>query len=208
MSNSGAHSEGFGGTGLRDQESEDVFIGWIQHLLTTGEIVFIPFVCRKCGKCCREVSVHPDHFNPYEIADYLNLSVREVVETYFGEITYLNSERVEWKQTKSRKPCAFHEENKCKIYPIRPGPCRAFPISTDFGDSGIGCPGRLEYVRARKRLGRGIPYYTEPYWGDTRPEVHVKTKRWKKTLDKYLSINPCEKAIKIFIQSNNPMTKT
>jgi len=189
---------------LQYQQSEEAYTGWVQHLLITSEEIFLPFVCRKCGKCCREVSVDPNYFNPFEIADYLNLSVQDVVQTYFGKITYLNSEKVEWKQIKPMKPCVFLEGGKCKIYPIRPDPCISFPVSTDFGNSGIGCPGRLEYVRARKKLGMGIPHYSTPYRNNAPPKVHISSKRWKKTLNKYLSTNPCKESIKIFVDVNNP----
>ena len=190
--------------GLKSSNYIDSYAGWVQNLLTTQEEIFIPFVWRMCGKCCKKASVDPDYFNPFEIADYLNHTVREVVQTYLGKIVSIDSKNVKWKQTKPRKPCAFLEGNKCKIYPIRPGPCRSFPIFTDFGDHHIGCSGRLEYVRARKKLGRGIPYFVEPYTGEKPPIVRIVPNRWRRTLEKYSLIKPSEDSIKLFIQVNTP----
>ena len=50
------------------------------HLLTTGEEVFIPFVCRRCGKCCREVSISSAYFVDPEVQLFLNMGAREVIE--------------------------------------------------------------------------------------------------------------------------------
>lgn len=173
---------------IEEKTDEEIYIGKIQHLFTTSEVVFVPFVCHRCGKCCRELSV--SEFDPFEIAAFLGVSLHEV-EKYFRE--------------RKAKPCPFLSGNKCTIYPVRPYPCRVYPIGTDFGDCGIGCPGLLEVRRAVKKLDQGIPYCTRSYIAHQPPnKVRVRPERWNKTLEKYLRSKPSKKALELFIKVNKP----
>jgi len=179
--------------------------GYLQHLLTMNCRVFIPLVCKKCGKCCREVGVDLSYFDPYSIAKHLKLDVSEVVTRYLGEVAYADEKSIKFGITKPRLPCPFLADGVCTIYPIRPGPCRSFPIVTDFGDHRIGCPARQEASRAERALGRGIPYYTTPICDKVLQARHtpfIKKNAWERIESKYLKTNPSDEALRIFLSVN------
>ncbi len=185
--------------------------GWLQYIKSTQETLFLPFICQRCGKCCTIVSVETGYFNPLDIAKYLNLSAKDVIEKYLGEPIKLSEDNIRWRQTKPSKPCMFLEQNQtqntCKIYDIRPGPCEAYPIYTDHGDSGIRCPGRVAFVRAAKKIGRGYIWNYDRYSSDKEPPTIVKPKKWPKHLSKYLATDPTKEALEIFIKTNEPKSK-
>ena len=138
-------------------------VGEIINLLTMKCQVFIPFECKRCGNCCRELGVGFAPLDIHRAANFLKINSKDFINRYLGEIIEIKDNVIHWKETKSRRPCPMlREKNVCTIYPARPGPCRSFPISTDAGDRGIGCLGKSEMIKIRKVLGRGVPYYTSP----------------------------------------------
>lgn len=177
--------------------------GYVQKLLTMGCQVFIPFVCRRCGECCRRVGVDLGSIKPFEVAKYLGVGAKEVVETYLGEVTFYDGKKIEGKITKPRHPCPFLKGNECLIYPVKPSECGAFPVETDFGDHGIGCLANKEAVRAWRGLGRGVPYCVSPI-GTTTDEIRIPPEKWDKILAKYRKSNPSKEALELFIKFNQP----
>ena len=87
-----------------------------------------------------------------EIAEFVGLTVDEVIEKYYGHRTE-DGQRWEFDDHK-RTPCQFlkKEGNRkiCSIYPVRPEGCRAYPFNTDFGRCGVDCPAAKEVY---KKLG-------------------------------------------------------
>ncbi len=89
------------------------------------------------------------------MASYLGMTVAEVIHTYYGRPT---DDGKHWIPDEAkRRPCPFLKREgsayACAIYPVRPGPCRAFPFDTDFGTGGVACPAAKEVpiVLASKR---------------------------------------------------------
>jgi len=193
-----------------EKREERLLQGWILYLTRTNERIFIPFVCHRCGKCCREVPVSPRSINPFKVAKYFGTSVEEVISKYFGEIVSVSKDGIQIRLTKPWKPCPFLKGNECSIYPIRPYPCICFPVKTDFGDCEIGCPGKLEAMRAMKRLRRGLPYVVASYQNFSLSgvrdslDVRVSPKRWPTILRQYLESNPSKEALEIFLAINVP----
>ena len=100
------------------------------------------FECQRCGKCCEETGLPYDPVKIHEIAKYLNISVEDVIQRYYGR---LNEDGKTWDaEENKRTPCPFLKttENKkvCSIYPARPDECACYPIDTDFGMCGVACP--------------------------------------------------------------------
>ena len=181
------------------QDEEELF--WAQHLLySNGKVtVLIPFVCFRCGKCCREVSIHPAPADIPVIARFLGISVEQFITDYLGEIIKVGSESIEFMRTKSWKPCPFlSTSNVCTIYQVRTHPCRSYPLHTDSGDRGIGCPGYKQVRRVASAIGQGVPYFASESIGK-RPEYL----EWKRIYGKFLRAKPSDEMTKAFIRLNN-----
>lgn len=100
------------------------------------------FTCQRCGKCCCQIGLPYDSQSWFNIADFLNISVKQVIEKYYGTLSLDGSE---WVSDDSKRiPCPFLKtidgHLSCEIYSIRPDGCKLYPIDTDFGRNGIDCP--------------------------------------------------------------------
>lgn len=101
------------------------------------------FECKRCGQCCEEIGLPYDPESAIRIADFLRITVDDLIERYYGE---LSSDRKSWtSQDHKRTPCPFLEPEgkikRCKIYQVRPLGCKLYPFDTDFGRGGVDCPG-------------------------------------------------------------------
>ena len=105
------------------------------------------------GKCCVEIGLPYDPESIFEIAEFLNLEVAQVIEKYYGRITE-NGKAWESDDHK-RTPCPFisgdSDRKSCAIYSVRPLGCRLYPFDTDFGLQGVDCPGaRIVYAKLKE----------------------------------------------------------
>ncbi len=171
--------------------------GHVLRLSFTDLRVFIPLVCKRCGECCRKVGVHPGAIDIFAAAEYLGISAKELVETYIGKVISCDKKRIKY-EASIRHPCPFLKENKCLIYPVRPGVCKAFPVETDGRDRGIGCPAMREVRRAWRALGEGS---VEFFDGKV---CLIPPKKWDKILAKYRRSHPSKEALELFIRFNRP----
>lgn len=100
------------------------------------------FKCTQCGKCCRKLGLPYDPDRIHEMAHYLGITIDELIEKCYGNVTITSGKRFWTRDWRKGRPCPFlKEDNTCGIYSVRPNACRAFPTQTDFGDCGVGCPG-------------------------------------------------------------------
>jgi len=88
--------------------------------------------CQRCGKCCEKLGLPWEQSKLKEIADFLNISVKNLIENYYGTFVK-NGKEIELDDNK-RIPCPFlaKEVNGnivCRIYSVRPTDCIDFPIS-------------------------------------------------------------------------------
>lgn len=180
---------------------------WAEKMAQNGFSVFIPFVCKRCGECCRKIGVSLCNIDVAAAAKYLNVTEKEVVEGYTGKVISCDEEKIEYeKSSVLRLPCPFLRGNECLIYPVRPFVCAAFPVGTRLGDHGIGCPGKREATRALRAVKKGLSYTKTPPTFE--PKVcQIPPERWDKILAKYLRSNPSKEALKLFLKFNRPTVR-
>jgi len=84
--------------------------------------------CSICGLCCKGqvLTIHVNDAN--RISRKLGIERKSFYDQYtnYSQKTH---------ETVMNMPCPFLEDNRCKIYTIRPGMCRNFPIS--FMENGV-----------------------------------------------------------------------
>ena len=150
------------------------------------QVVFVPFICKRCGKCCREVSVDYRLFNGHRVAKHLRISFKE------AETRVLKH----FNQHPSNKPCLFFIADKkgCSIYRVRPSVCRSYPLYTDAGSMGIDCPGKIERIKLYEGLA--------PDCAGTKNKTPICPEVWEEILRKLDSINVSDKIKRKFITIN------
>jgi Fe-S-cluster containining protein len=107
------------------------------------------FKCQRCGKCC--VGRLPyDPKSILEIAEFLGLSVSQMIEKYYGRI--IEDGKTWESEDHKRTPCPFlradGDRKSCAIYSVRPMGCRFYPFETNLGRADVDCPG-AEIVYAK-----------------------------------------------------------
>ena len=117
------------------------------------EEVFSEYSCLDCANCCKSLG---PKFLPEDIdriASYLKMSPRVFMDQYLrtDEDRDLVLQKV---------PCPFlGEENRCKIYEVRPKACKAYPHTDSRGmhsylnitfQNTLTCPAVLEIVERMK----------------------------------------------------------
>jgi hypothetical protein len=132
-------------------EPEDIVL--FARVRLKDSTINVPFVCQKCGKCCKELShvlFDPERRkiiveNGEEIENFLGLSFYETLE----EIE-LNTPLAHLTHFIMLNPCPFLKDGKCMVYPVRPNSCRLFPLQA--GDYGVGCSAFERFRRALEHL--------------------------------------------------------
>ena len=101
--------------------------------------VLVPFVCHRCGNCCRKYEPIVELELLPEIARCLGEPI-EVIQNRLGADSLSHS---------AGRPmdCCFLDplHLRCIIYEIRPTSCRQFPPLTGVGAGAVDCPGYREY---------------------------------------------------------------
>jgi len=102
------------------------------------------FKCQQCGKCCEQLGLplpDPRENDFKKMKDFLQISEEDIISQYYGEIFYKNGKKMFRSNNEKRRPCQFLTENKkCRIYSVRPNPCRKYPLDTDGGRGNVDCP--------------------------------------------------------------------
>lgn len=76
--------------------------------------------CKTCGNCCKTLSPDVREQDIEQLSHYLEMTREEFITQYLEQ----NREGMfQFKET----PCPFLEQNKCKIYKMRPDDCKQYP---------------------------------------------------------------------------------
>ncbi len=76
--------------------------------------------CKTCGNCCKTISPEIREKDIKQISQYLKMTPDEFINQY---LTQNKEGMFRFKET----PCPFLQQNKCKIYNLRPGDCKKYP---------------------------------------------------------------------------------
>ena len=97
------------------------------------------FECRRCGACCRIPGfVRLKGEDSARIAEHLKMSESEFLERF----TSLHPDRLSLVlNDRGDGACSMlSEDNRCRIYPVRPKMCRTFPYEWVNTNSSEYCP--------------------------------------------------------------------
>ena len=107
------------------------------------------FQCLRCGKCCRWkglVKVTDEEVDA--IAAFLKMEPRAFIE----KLTRLSPDRTTLSLLeKEDGSCYFYDEEfrSCRIQPVKPGQCRAFPFAWNFPGWEDVCEGGIRMKEER-----------------------------------------------------------
>jgi putative endonuclease len=105
------------------------------------------FKCKKCGMCCfvdGYVALSPAE--EQKIASYIGVSLTRFRRDFTEKIPGVRRRVL----VLYEDGCAFLINNKCIIYPVRPGQCREFPYWKDIVDGGSALIKAASYCKGIK----------------------------------------------------------
>jgi Fe-S-cluster containining protein len=166
--------------------------------------VNIPFICERCGYCCREwprLSIIPS-----EITEFLGYDITDEARKQCVEDYLLNE------YGRIKQPCGFFRDGGCIIYPVRPDVCRGFPITSGrrpldetWNDL---CLGYIRLNQLEDRLVRK-PYISWEGSGHDSEKEGILIKepptkaQQRRILKKFMSLDPDEEELRLFKYVNN-----
>ena len=105
------------------------------------------FKCTRCGNCCRWAGyVHIAEEEAEKIADFLGMTLPGFLERYTVETEHRTGLSLAEREDES---CVFvTDDNRCRIQPVKPFQCRAFPNEWAF-------PGFRRHCNARDTWKEG-----------------------------------------------------
>jgi Fe-S-cluster containining protein len=103
--------------------------------------ILVPFVCHRCGNCCR-------NYDPIVELELLPEIARSLGESIDAVQDRLRVQSLSHSADRPTDCCFLHPRHSgCIIYEIRPTACRQFPPLTGDGAGVVDCPGYREYRR-------------------------------------------------------------
>ncbi len=109
----------------------------------------LSFECQKCSACCRHEpgAVFLRKGEAGKIASFLNMDVRDFFRAFCRILWSGDGDRVSLRE-KSNYDCIFWQDGGCRIYPVRPVQCSAYPFwphivesLTTWNEEALRCPG-------------------------------------------------------------------
>lgn len=123
---------------------QDDFCNILESHKTTLQNLRAWYICARCGACCKwpgEVGLTTEDIS--RIAKFLKLEEKTFIEQY-TQIGYYRT-RLVLKESPDGA-CIFLEENRCKIYPVRPEQCKLFPNGWHIPNLSSYCKAKVEWI--------------------------------------------------------------
>jgi Fe-S-cluster containining protein len=155
--------------------------------------IVVPFVCHRCGNCCRNYYPAVEVNTLPEIAGILNRTIHEIQDRLNEDCDAHNSGRP--------VDCFFLEPggSRCHIHEVKPDGCRWFPSLTQAGPDNVDCPGYREFNDAVKALcRREIP---------AKKFRRIPDSEWQGALKKLEAAAVSERFIRQFILKNRELLR-
>jgi Fe-S-cluster containining protein len=112
---------------FKDPEIDENILSQIEKL----KYLQATFECRRCGECCKQVSIAFTERDIIRISDKLDLTSQEFVQKYDLGLVNNPGEMAFYKlDVGTREICPFNSDRECTIYDARPQVCRGFPFLT------------------------------------------------------------------------------
>lgn len=103
--------------------------------------VIVPFVCHRCGNCCRRYypAIEPE----------LLPEIERIITKPISRIQERLMEDCEAHRSGFPADCFFLDSiaNTCRIHDVKPQPCRVFPSLVASGAGKVDCPAHREHMR-------------------------------------------------------------
>jgi uncharacterized protein len=110
-----------------------------------------PFVCRRCGNCCRgEGFVWLSDDDIERISGRLRITRKEFVAQYTCRLTDFGGGIVLINKDDKAISCIFLEAYGCSVHEVKPGQCAGFPMTWSRDDAMAICAGLQAIRRAVK----------------------------------------------------------
>jgi len=160
--------------------------------------VIVPFICHKCGRCCYNYVPALRADNLEKIAQYLNKPEEEI------KFRLKECHEKIWNNKLPDKCLFLDEENQCSIYPLRPEPCRLYPLDTDFGKADVNCPGHKEFYRIVDVFFSRRIYASmrDPRYGQKDQIRRVPIREWPRLWRKFVRARHSNPMVLEFIKMN------
>jgi Fe-S-cluster containining protein len=156
----------------------------------------LPFVCRKCGSCCRGFEPQLSVEDLPKIAKHLGKTIEEIKK--------LHKNAYNKKFSNSPANCIFlNFKNQCLIYSMRPEPCRLYPLYTDFGAADVNCIGHKEFNRIVDAFFARRKYAAlRASNNNTKNLRGIPKKKWQATCRTVKKARPSEKTFRLIMKLN------
>jgi Fe-S-cluster containining protein len=160
--------------------------------------VNLPFVCNKCGNCCKledflcagKIRGAPE--------DYPGVFV--ALKELFGELGNIweLGERI-YDEYVMHANCPFLVGNSCSVYEVRPEGCRLFP-KTAFGMASEDCEPLIRFKRMACALRRGRKCVNECFFRTDRAveSVSLSESRFQSCVEKLRGVGMTDDELSVF----------
>lgn len=166
-----------------------------------GWSINLPFVCDKCGVCCKI-----DDFltaGPAKVSAPENPQLHRQLQAIYEEMgKRWENNPAEYDQYISHTPCRFLKDKMCTIYLYRPDGCRQFP-NTPFGMLSEDCTALDRFKKQQAVLCKGRATKKEFHFTDKSIEsIRLTEKQYQNCITKLLKVGITKDELALFAEFN------